>query len=1175
MPRDSFVHLHLHTEYSLLDGSIRMKELMKKASEFKMPAVAMTDHGNLFGAIEFYQEAQHAGVKPIIGCEAYVARGSHKDRPGSRRDSAYHFTLLAENETGYRNLVKLLTTAHLDGFHYAPRIDKELLAARSAGLIGLSGCLAGEVNSAIQADNIEKAKQSAAEYRDILGAENFFIELHDHGMEEQRKCNSALPQIARDLGIGLVAANDVHFLRRSDHQAHDVMLCIGTGKMVQDETRMRYLPELYFKSPDEMREVFRDFPQAIENTLKIGERCHLDLEFGRSKYPEYPVPAGKTREGYLRELCYSGLRQRYGERATNDPELIRRLDYELGVLEKTGFVSYLLIVWDFIHFAKERGIPVGPGRGSAAGSIVAYVLGITDIDPLQYGLLFERFLNPDRVSPPDIDIDFCEARRGEVLEYVRQKYGERRVAQIITFGKLKAKSVVRDVGRVMGWSYRDADRIAKMIPNELNITLDSAVEKNPELKRAVATEPATRQLFDYAKVLEGLSRNAGVHAAGVVIADRDLSDYIPLCRDVKGNDVISQYPMGPLNDLGLLKMDFLGLKTLTVIEDTLALIHKRDPEFSLKNISLDDPAAFALYNRGETIGLFQMESGGMTSLSKQLDVKKLDDIIALIALYRPGPMELIPEYVKAKKGITPIKYLHPLLEDICADTYGVMIYQEQVMAAASKLAGYSLAQADLLRRAMGKKDKEKMAKERKNFIEGCARTNKIPEKKANAIFDLLEKFAGYGFNKSHSAAYGVISYQTAYLKAHYPVEFMAGLLSNEINNTEKISVFVGECKRMGICILPPDINKSGLKFMPETVAGIGDAGGEARRLRTGVAGPGIADPGYKAIRYGLAAIKHVGETAMKSVIREREDRGEFISLEDFCARLDSRIANRKMLESLVKSGAFDFVGKDRAELFGCIDDAVSASVAAQRDRLAGQVSLFDEATAPTTSRKRLASRWSDHEKLSYEKELLGFYVSGHPLDAYAEAIAAKNYRSINSLGELDDRAPFKIAGAIVQVEKKFTRKEGKPFAVVWVEDLTDVLEVVVWNEVYLKISDSLAAGRVIEIRGTLDKREEVLRAMATEIKLLAPGKTNGANEQSTDTRQEHPVLLQFSPAATGDELRQVHQILVSSPGRRPVQLLFDRANGNSLRLDAGTDFRVNLTPDVEEKLSRWLVTGKR
>ncbi len=1164
MPRDSFVHLHLHTEYSLLDGSIRMKELMKKAAEFEMPAVAITDHGNLFGVIEFYQEAQRAGVKPIIGCEVYVAPGSHKDRPPSRRESAYHFTLLAENEIGYRNLVKLVTAAHLDGFHYAPRIDKALLAERSAGLIGLSGCLAGEINSAIQANNIEKAKQSAAEYRDILGAENFFVELHDHGMEEQKMCNTALVQIARDLGVGMVAANDVHFLRRSDHQAHDVMLCIGTGKMVQDETRLHYLPELYFKSPAEMRQVFHDFPGAIKNTLVIGERCGLDLEFGRSKYPEYPVPAGKTREGYLRELCFQGLSTRYGERATSDPELKRRLEYELGVLEKTGFVSYLLIVWDFIHFAKEKGIPVGPGRGSAAGSIVAYVLGITDIEPLQYGLIFERFLNPDRVSPPDIDVDFCEARRGEVLEYVRQKYGERRVAQIITFGKLKAKSVVRDVGRVLGWSYRDADRIAKMIPNELNITLDAAVGKNAELKRALASEPATRQLFDHAKVLEGLSRNAGVHAAGVVIADRDLSDYIPLCRDVKGNDVISQYAMGPLNDLGLLKMDFLGLKTLTVIEDTLTLIGKRQPDFSLKTIPLDDAAAFALYNRGETIGLFQMESGGMTSLSKQFDVKKLDDIIALIALYRPGPMELIPEYVKAKKGLTPIKYLHPLLEDICADTYGVMIYQEQVMAAASKLAGYSLAQGDLLRRAMGKKDKEKMAKERRNFIDGCARTNKIPEKKANAIFDLLEKFAGYGFNKSHSAAYGVISYHTAYLKAHYPVEFMAGLLSNEINNTEKISVFVGECKRMGISILPPDINKSGLKFTPETIAGIGDAGA------------GINHPGYNAIRYGLAAIKNVGEAAMAMAIREREQRGEFASLEDFCGRLDSRVANRKMLESLVRAGAFDFTRRDRAELFALIDDALASSAALQRDRLSGQVSLFDQHThAATAARRQPIKSWSEHEKLSYEKELLGFYVSGHPLDAYADLLAAKNYRSIASLGELEDRVQFKIAGAIVEVEKKFTKKDGKPFAVVRLEDLLDILEVVVWNELYLKVSDVLVPGRVVELKGTLDRRDEMLRATAIEIKPLAPVKPNGATERSEDASQVSAILLRFSSGTTGDELRQVRNILVSSPGRHPVQLLFDRDNGNSLRFDAGAEFRVDVTPDLEQKLSRWLVTEER
>jgi len=1152
MPRDSFVHLHLHTEYSLLDGAVRMRELMKKAAEFKMPGVAITDHGNLFGAIEFYQEATKAGIKPIIGCEAYVAPGSHKDRPGSRRDAAYHFTLLAQDETGYRNLVKLLTTAHLDGFHYAPRIDKELLAAHSKGLIGLSGCLAGEISSAIQADNMAKARQAVAEYRDILGAENFFIELHDHGMEAQHKCNRVLPQLAKEFALRLVAANDVHFLRRSDHAAHDVMLCIGTAKMVQDKNRLRYEPELYFKSPAEMSELFRDFPEAIANTLEIGERCHLDLEFGRSKYPEYPVPPGKTRNGYLRELCYKGLGERYGGRAANDPELIKRLDYELDVLEKTGFVSYLLIVWDFIHFAKEHGIPVGPGRGSAAGSMVAYVLGITDIDPLQYGLLFERFLNPDRVSPPDIDVDFCEARRGEVLEYVRQKYGERRVAQIITFGKLKAKSVVRDVGRVMGLSYRDADRIAKMIPNELNITLDSAVDKNPELKRAVASETATRQLFEYAKVLEGLSRNAGVHAAGVVIGDRDLSDYIPLCRDVKGNDIVSQYPMGPLNDLGLLKMDFLGLKTLTAIEETVTLIHKRELDFSLKEIPLDDAAAFALYNRGDTIGLFQMESGGMTSLSKQFGVCKLDDIIALIALYRPGPMELIPEFVKAKKGLTPIKYLHPLLKEICADTYGVMIYQEQVMAAASKLAGYSLGQADLLRRAMGKKDKEKMSKERKNFIEGCARTNKIPEKKANAIFDLLEKFAGYGFNKSHSAAYGVISYQTAYLKAHYPVEFMAGLLSNEINDTEKISVFVGECKRMGISILPPDVNHSGLKFIPEPTNGT------------------------MAIRYGLAAIKHVGESAMEMSIRERERGGDFTSLEDFCGRLGSRIANRKMLESLVKSGAFDFLGRERAELFACIDDTLVSSAAAHRDRAAGQVSLFDEIAASITStRRRSVAPWSDHEKLSYEKELLGFYVTGHPLNAYVDLFAAKNYRTIASLGELDDRAQFRAAGAITQIDKKFTRKEGKPFAIVWIEDLTATLEVVVWNDVYVKVSDALGPGRVVEIEGTVDARGDSLRAMAQKVKVLSAENPNGsANERSTTPFEEPAVLLQFSPATTKDELREVREILASSPGQRRVQLLFDRPAGNPLRVDAGADFRVDLTRELEEKLSRWLVTTK-
>src|SRR3954462_2949886 len=1168
MPSDSFVHLHLHTEYSFLDGAVRMKELMKKAKEFEMPAVAITDHGNLHGAIEFYQAAMDAGIKPIIGCEAYMAPGAMKDRPNNQRDAAYHFTLLAKDETGYRNLVKMISIAHLDGFHYKPRIDKELLVKHSGGLIGLSGCLKGEINMAIQSDNLAKARQSAAEFRDILGAENFFLEMHDHGIEVQQKCNEVLPRLAREFGLGLVAANDVHFLERSHHETHDVMVCIGTGKMVHDERRMRYPPELYFKSADEMRALFPDQPEAITNTLEIADRINLKLEFGVSKYPEFPTPEGKTREAYLRELCYKGLHDRYGERAGTDSDLVKRLDYEVDILERTGFVSYFLIVWDFIHFAKQRGIPVGPGRGSAAGSLVAYVLGITDIDPLQFGLIFERFLNPERVSPPDIDVDFCKDRRGEVLEYVRQKYGERRVSQIVTFNKMNAKSAGRDVGRVIGLSYNDADRLARMIPSgpgQQNITLAESAEANPDLRRAIETEPATRQLWDHATMLEGRSRNFGVHAAGIVIGDRDLSEYIPLRRDPKEKEVITQYPMGPLNDLGLLKMDFLGLRTLTVLHDAVELIQRREPNFSLEEIPLDNAATFALLNRAETIGIFQLE-GGMTGFCKQFDFKAIDDIIALSALYRPGPMDLIPDYIKRKKGLAKIRYEHPLLEEVCADTYGVMIYQEQVMAAASRLAGYSLGQADLLRRAMGKKDREKMAKERANFIEGCARTNKIPEKKANAIFDLLEKFAGYGFNKSHSAAYGLISYQTAYLKANYPVEFMAGLLSNEINNTDKISTFVGECKRMGIAILPPDINKSSLKFTPELVAGSAE---------TTVVSAGVNDTGYRsAIRYGLAAIKNVGEGAMEFAIAERDGAGEFKSLDDFCGRLGTRVANKKMLESLIKAGAFDFLGRERADLFACIAEALGGAAVAPRDRAAGQVSLFDEVSAPAlTVRPRTTPPWSEHEKLSYEKELLGFYVSGHPLDAYAAVFAANNYPTIVSLKEAVDRTQVKVAGAIVQLEKKFTKKEGKPFAVVWVEDLTGTTEVVIWNDVYVQVSEILATGRVVEVRGAIDTRGDLPRITAQRVRLLSRVRPNGTTvrEAPTNGFDEPAVLLQFSSATTSDELREVRQLLASSPGVRRVQLLFDRVNSEPLRVDAGPDCRISLTGDLQQKLARWLI----
>jgi DNA polymerase-3 subunit alpha len=848
------------------------------------------------------------------------------------------------------------------------------------------------------------------------------------------------------------------------------------------------------------------------------------------------------------------LHDRYGERAGTDSELIKRLDYEVDILERTGFVSYFLIVWDFIHYAKQKGIPVGPGRGSAAGSLAAYVLGITDIDPLQFGLIFERFLNPERVSPPDIDVDFCKDRRSEVLDYVRQKYGDRRVSQIVTFNKMNAKSAVRDVGRVIGLSYGEADRLARMIPNgpgQQNISLTDSALANPELRRAIETEPATRQLWDHALLLEGRSRNFGVHAAGIVIGDRDLSEYVPLRRDPKEKEVITQYPMGPLNDLGLLKMDFLGLRTLTVLHDAEVLIRQRVPDFSLAKVPLDDAATFALLNRAETIGIFQLE-GGMTGFCKQFDFKAIDDIIALSALYRPGPMDLIPDYIKRKKGLAKIRYEHPLLEEVCADTYGVMIYQEQVMAAASRLAGYSLGQADLLRRAMGKKDKEKMAKERANFIEGCARENNIPEKKANSIFDLLEKFAGYGFNKSHSAAYGLISYQTAYLKANYPVEFMAGLLSNEINNTDKISTFVGECKRMGIPILPPDVNRSALKFTPE-------AHGE-----------------ISAIRYGLAAIKNVGEGAMEIAIKERESGGEFASLEDFCRRLDSRVANRKILENLIKCGAFDFLGRERAELFACIEESMAAAASSQRDRASGQVSLFGDmpppASKPTSIR---AIPWTEHEKMSYEKELLGFYVTGHPLDAYANVLVEGKYQTITALNELPDRASFKIAGAIVQVDKKFTKKEGKPFAVVFLEDLTATLEVILWNEVYTTVAEALVLGRVIAIQGTLDRRDDSLRAVAQRAKALttksvgtrAPAESNG-NGNGNGHGSEAALVLSFPPTVTSEELRQVQTILAGSPGTQPVRLLLCRADGGVVRMDANQ--RIAMTPELREKLSPWL-----
>ena len=1151
MPQVPFVHLHVHSEYSLLDGAIRMEQLVKKAASLGMPALGLTDHGSLFGAVDFYQSAESVGIKPIIGCEIYVAPGSMLEKKSSNggKDAAYHLTLLASDDEGYRNLVKLTTAAHLEGFYYKPRVDKELLAKHSKGLIALSGCLKGEVNMALSSGESPKALKLADTYRDIFGKENFFIELSDHGIEQQRRNRGGLIEIARELDLGLVATNDVHFLERSHHEAHDVMICIGTGAMIHDEKRMRYVPELYFKSGEEMAALFADRPDAIANTLAIAERCHAKLEFNKSKYPDYLPPEGKTREGYLQELCEEGLRRRFGERAGTDTALRQRLDFELSVLSKTGFTSYFLIVWDFIHYAKSKGIPVGPGRGSAAGSLVAYVLGITDLDPLRYDLLFERFLNPDRISPPDIDVDFCQNRRGEVIEYVRRKYGERSVSQIITFGTMGAKSVIRDVGRVLGWSYGDADRIARMIPPELNITLNGidkkgkhepgAIDKNPELKKAVEEEPSTAQLWGYATLLEGLSRNSGVHAAGIVIADGDLSEYIPLARANDGS-IVSQYSMSPLTDLGLLKMDFLGLKTLTVIDDAVKLIHHHTPDFDISSIPMDDAATFDLLNRGESIGIFQLESGGMTATAKRFQIEHFTDIIALIALYRPGPMQFIDDYVDRKKGRKKIEYAHPLLESICSETYGIIVYQEQVQQAASKLAGYTLGQADLLRRAMGKKDMEKMAKEREVFVEGCARVNQIPAKQANAIFDFLEKFAQYGFNKSHSAAYGLISYQTAYLKANHPVEFMAGLLGNEINNTDKIATLVTECGRMGITILPPDVNKSALTFLPEEL------------------------PGGRAIRFGLAAIKNVGEAAMEAAIADRKANGLFKTMEDFCSRLDSRTVNKKILESLVKSGAFDWDGRHRASLFAAIESAMGAAASIQRDRASGQVSLFgsmeDLSPAPSVNGSETdVDRWTRADQLAHEKELLGFYVTGHPLDDYRGSLESSSYGSISEARTMTEPGSLRLAGLITSLEKKFTKKDNRSFGIMTLEDDSGTLELTAWDESFSKHELLLKAGSVISCNARITQRDGDIRAIASEFKAL----TAKPSKKPLRLRIEHKRL-------TEEDLPTISAAILKHPGKRTLVLEIITASGTTIPLQLGPEFTIGNDQSLRNDLEPWL-----
>jgi DNA polymerase-3 subunit alpha len=1001
------------------------------------------------------------------------------------------------------------------------------------------------------AGKLKDAEKSIDDFKNIFAPGDFYLEIADHGIPQQRAVAAELLKYGKQFDLKIVATNDVHYVLKDHASAHDVLLCIQTGAKINDENRMRYpAPEFYLKTTEEMAALFKDVPDALATTLEIAEKCDLKIELGKSKFPEYTVAEGKTREGYLRELCYEGLEQRFGERAKSDQALRDRLDFELGVLGKTGFTSYFLIVWDFIHYAKKNDIPVGPGRGSAAGSLIAYVLGITDLDPLKYGLFFERFLNPERISPPDIDVDFCYNRRPEVIDYVRKKYGEKSVAQIITFGTLGAKMAIRDVGRVMGLSYGEADRLTKMIPFDPKMTLEKALADSPDFKRAYDEEDIARSVIDSAMTLEGVSRQAGVHAAGVVISDRDLTDYVPLTKD-DHDGIVTQYSMEPLGELGLLKMDFLGLKTLTVIEDALKLIQQTTGrKMTPLEIPLDDPAAYQLMSRADNIGLFQVESGGMCGACRQIQPRCVEDIIAIGALFRPGPMEFIPLYAKRKSGEVPTEYDHPLLEPILKETYGIMVYQEQVMQAAQILAGYTLGGADMLRRAMGKKKPEEMAKQRAIFVKGAAEKNKIGEKKANELFDVLDKFAGYGFNKAHAACYGVITCQTAWLKAKHPVEFMAALLSNELDNTDKISLFVAEAKRMGIQVLGPSVNQSGSVF---TVA-------------------------PNTIRFGLSAIKNVGKAAVELIIAAREKDGPFRDMHDLCARVESRGMNKKLLESLVKSGACEDFGANRAELLTQIDGALAQASAQERDRKAGQGSLLDllgpsEPVAKKTKAQSAANAIADftlRERLGYEKELLGFYITGHPLDDYVEDVKAFATHTVAVLKDTPEEIDTRVCGLVTKVEVRTTQKDKKPWARVTFEDLTGSIEVLVFPDTYTALPRPLNAGDVIVISGSLNRRDDQAAIRAAQVLWLPE-----AHEQLLRELVLHLPLEDWADPAKWEALRD---LVMDAPGPLKLRLVCSKVNGGGARsqveLAPAEHYGVVWTPEFKSRLLPALTGGR-
>jgi len=1124
----NFVHLHVHTQYSLLDGANRITDLVQRVKELGMDSVAITDHGVMYGVAEFYKEAKKNGIKPILGCEVYTAKRSLYDKqPGI--DSDYgHLVLLAKNNIGYKNLMKLVTLGCTEGFYYKPRVDYETLEKYSEGIIALSACLSGDIPAALLNNDYDKAVELANRLNGIFGQDNFYLELQHNGISDQNLVNQQLIKLSGELGIPLVATNDAHYLLKESAKSHEILLCIQTGKTINDENRMRFnTDELYIKSPDEMYAHFKNVKEALENTVKIAQMCNVELEFGKLHLPSFDVEEGYTPYEYLKEKCYKGLAERYGENC--DDTIVQRLEYELSVILKMGYVDYFLIVWDFIRYARENDIMVGPGRGSAAGSIVSYCLSITSIDPLKYNLLFERFLNPERISMPDIDIDFCYERRQEVIDYVIRKYGKDRVSQIITFGTMAARGAIRDVGRALDIAYGDVDTIAKMIPFQIGMTIDKALEISQELKKKYDLEEQTRLLIDTARSLEGLPRHASTHAAGVVISKEPIVEYVPL--QMNENNVTTQFPMGLLEELGLLKMDFLGLRTLTVIRDAVNLVEQgHNKKIDIMKIDYDDKDVYKMIGEGKTVGIFQLESGGMTQFMKDLQPSSLEDIIAGISLYRPGPMDQIPRYIRNKNNPKGIKYHHPLLESILNVTYGCMVYQEQVMQIVRELAGYSMGRSDLVRRAMSKKKVAVMEEERKNFIYGItdeagnevvkgAVKNGVDEATANKIFDEMMDFASYAFNKSHAAAYAVVAYQTAWLKYHYPTEFLAASINSFLGSSDKVSMYVNECKVLNIKVLPPDVNESSVKF---TVVN-------------------------KNIRFGLAAIKNVGENAIISMIDERSQNGYFSSFLDFCQRIEGRDANKRCIESLIKSGAFDSLNVYRSKLIAVYERFLDGISQSRKKNMDGQMSIFDFMEEPQES---LQEDYPDIKEypanvlLGMEKEMLGLYVSGHPLSEY-QSILDKNVNLyskdlfINSneddsndieleMKKLQDSMRV-VVGGIVSSRKTKSTKNNNLMAFIGLEDLYGTMELIVFPTIFEKYSSLLQMESVVIVKGRLSLREdEPPKIICEEVFPIKSLEEKGLymtfeNELSKEESVAFRALLKFFSGSTPTYISKKNQ----------------------------------------------------